>query len=130
MVTAVVEGLGSIGYFTATQEGSQSPDKPPTGPGSPAVRTADSTPEKGAAPDTIRLVSDHSKRLAARGSNGRVRTPPKPANLEAAAREAYANGATSVEKMQKALWCSRSAASAWVRTLRESDAVRAQQTAQ
>jgi hypothetical protein len=151
MISAVVEGVGSFGHYTHAQEGTQSagnasgtfiasdsldppespPDKPPTGPGSPSaspvVRTDDSPAEKAKALATIRLVSDRPKRIATRGSNRRpVRTP----NLETVARAAWANGATSVEKMRRATGMSRTASAKWVRTLKEGEAVRAEQRAQ
>jgi hypothetical protein len=154
---AIVDGAGSSGHYTDAQEctqpgsigegltplGSIEPseshpghdfDKPPTGPGSPAVspvRMDDSGEQKAKSPATIRLVSGRRQRVAAKGSKrSRVRTRSKPANLEAVARQAWASGATSVERLRRSTGMSRTAAASWVRTFKAEDAVRAEQTAQ
>lgn len=127
--------------MTAPLEMSQStttpddtPDRPPTGPGSPAAAPV-RTPRRKAAP-VLKLEAPQEWRKSAaqaraKGTTRRgVRTPVPVANYEDQARAAWAEGAHSVGKMERATGMSHSAAQSWVRTLKAETAAMAANTSE
>jgi len=130
---AYVSAAGSYAVVQHAPDG-DGPDPlttPPTGPGSPVTaptaRTRrQRTPSQPAAslrlvPDRDGLRQQRQQRQAAQGNTqgpDPVRTPGQNDSLEAVARQAFANGATSKRKMQSVTGMGASAAASWVRTLK------------
>lgn len=108
--TALYDGSGSPLLLT----GPETPEKPPTGPGSPAilpVQPVRTTPGKTSRPDTIRILPDRpsepDRRVAARAR----RAHPK-ASVESRVRTAYQPG-MSVGDLMRASGTARSTANRW-----------------
>lgn len=110
------------------------PTRPPTGPGSPSAQPVRTPRRK--APAVLRLEPSPEMRKAAaqakaKGTNGRgVRTRIPVANYEPQARAAWAEGARSVGKMERATGMSHTAAQSWVRTLKTEAAAMAANTSE
>lgn len=135
---SISPAIASLASPTATLEAPQSPvspDRPPTGPGSPQAATA--TRRRSAStqnrPGILKLTPpDRPARQAARastnGSGVRTRVPVE--NYEPQARAAWAEGARSIPKMERATGMSHSAAQSWVRTLKAEAAAMASNAGQ
>lgn len=107
--------------------------RPPTGPGTPVAAPAVRTRQR-KAPAVLKLETPPEWRkvaaqASAKGTNGRrVRTRIPIANYEPQARAAWAEGARSIPKMERATGMSHSAAQSWVRTLKAESAAIAANT--
>ncbi|MGZ6321722.1 MAG: hypothetical protein ACXWQR_20770 [Ktedonobacterales bacterium] len=109
------------------QSAVETPTRPPTGGGSPIAQPV-RTPRRKVAPVLRLEPPQEGRKVAAQASAKGVRTRVPVANYEPQARAAWAEGARSVAKMERATGMSHSAAQSWVRSLKAEAAAMASQS--
>lgn len=131
------EMIRAVGLRGVTSSPS-TPDRGPTGPGSPIGAPVISEAEKPMAGHVIALPrpSTSRRKTAARARSSMgvrtrgVRTPAASLSYEAQARTAWADGAQSIDRMKAATGMSHSVAQSWVRTLKAEEQARGEGKAQ
>jgi NADH:ubiquinone oxidoreductase subunit 6 (subunit J) len=129
------DGLDDVGVRTPQETPDDTtPPTHPTGPGTPVTAPSIRRQRRSSQPAILRLTPDRprSQRQAAQGkvaSVQGVRTPNE--SLEPTARAAFAQGATSIAKMERQTGMSHTAARHWIGVLKaERDATSSAHTSQ